>query len=169
MNFFLRYSAFTFGLKQKVTQAPGWSRALPYAFLLIISELGFAVVSIPLYVLVSPSRLQERGFIFPAKEKEKTNFQVYIVRRKISLVTVLGAVGIWAAKVVFLGIVSFYLLGAQQLLAATQNWDFSTAGNYTYDGSKIAVTGGVAQLVNQGSLGSLSQINRQRWQKKSSY
>ncbi len=156
LNFFLRYSAFTFGLKQKMIEAGSWVHALPYATLLILSELGFAIVSVPLYLIVSPKRLQETGIIFPTKQRQKEHFHVYVVRRKISLVTVFGAAGIWSAKTIFVGAVSLFFLGSQALLAAMQNWDFNTPSDYSYTAGKIAVTGGVAQLVDQGGSGSCS-------------
>lgn len=158
LNFFLKYSAYTFSLKQKIAQSGNWTKAFPHAVLLLISELGFAIVSIPLYVLVPPKNLQESGVVFPKKEKDRVHFNLYVVRRKISLTTVAGAAAIWAIKVIFIGAVSFYLLGAQPLLASTQNWDFNNAGDYAYDTSKIAVTGGVAQLVDQGGGGSCGGV-----------
>ncbi len=39
---------------------------------------------------------------------------------------------------------------------STNDWPFTTASNYVYDPSKIEVTGGVAQLVNQATGGACS-------------
>ncbi len=44
--------------------------------------------------------------------------------------------------------------GVQPALAASTSWDFSTAGDYTYDNTKIDVTGGMAQLKPGFTLGS---------------
>lgn len=129
---------------------------MPYAFLLLLTELLFLFVSLPLYLIVSPKKLQESGFIFPSKEKEPAHFQVYIARRKISLAAIFTAGGIFLLKFIFIGLVSAYLLGAQALLAAAQNWDFSAAGDYAYTAGKIEITGGVARLKDQGTGGSCS-------------
>lgn len=153
---FLRFSSYIFSLKQNLVQAKNWTRALPYAVLLILAEITFIIISLPLYLAVSPKKLQERGFIFPTKEKEPVNFHVYIVRRRISLTTLFGAGGIFLLKFIFVSAVSTYLLGAQALLAASQDWNFNTAGDYTYDSAKIEVTGGVARLKDQGTGGSCS-------------
>lgn len=154
LNLFLHFSGYIFNLKQKIVQANSWLVALPNVILLLLVELCFIIISFPLYLIVSPKQLQERGLIFPSQEKEQTHFHIYIIRRRISLTTVLSAGGIFLLKFVFIGLVSSYLLGAQALLAATQNWDFNTASDYTYDSSKIEVTGGVAKLVDQGGGGS---------------
>ncbi|MDD4901449.1 MAG: hypothetical protein PHS62_05140, partial [Patescibacteria group bacterium] len=154
LNLFLHFSGRIFFLKQKIVEAKSWIRALPYVFLLLLTEILFLIVSLPLYLIVSPKKLQESGFIFPSQEKEPVHFHVYIVRRKISLATVFGAGGIFLLKFVFVGLVSTYLLGAQALLAATQDWNLNVPGDYTYDSAKIEVTGGVAQLKDQGTGGS---------------
>ncbi|MFA6382161.1 MAG: Ig-like domain-containing protein [Candidatus Buchananbacteria bacterium] len=153
LNLFFRYSGYTFKLKQKIIGADNWLVAGSYAVLLIVSELGFTVVSLPIYILVPPTKVQEEGFVFPKAIKDKPQFQTYAVRRKISLATFFGAGGIFLLKLIFIGLVSSYLLGAQALLAASQDWNFSTAGDYTYPAGKIVVTGGVAQLVDQGTGG----------------
>ncbi len=154
LNLFLRFSGFIFNLKQKIVDAKSWTQAFPFVILLLLTELVFLIVSLPLYLVVSPKKLQESGFIFPSKEKEPEHFHIYLVRRKISLATIFGAGGIVLLKFIFIGLVSAYLLGAQALLAASQDWNFNTAGDYTYDGAKISVSGGVAQLVDQGGGGS---------------
>ncbi|MBI2475070.1 hypothetical protein HYV69_01460 [Candidatus Uhrbacteria bacterium] len=154
---FLRFSGIIFNLKGRLIQAEGWHRALPIAVELIVVEMIFTVVSLPLFFIVSPKKIQESGFIFPSKEKE--HFHNFSVRRKITLTTTFGAALIYAIKIIFVGIVSLYLFGATPLLAAIQNWDFSTAGDYTYDSSKIEVTGGVAQLKNLGSTTSGATTN----------
>ena len=156
LNLFFRFSGYTFTLKQKIVLANNWLIAIPYAALLIVSELGFIIVSLPIYILVPPAKVQEEGFIFPKAIKDKPQFQSYIVRRKISLTTFFTAGGIFLFKALFIGIVSLYLLGVQPLLAATQDWTFSTPTDYSYDSSKIEVTSGVAKLKDQGTGGSCS-------------
>lgn len=146
LNLFLRFSGHIFILKQKIVEAPSWPRALYYVGKLLLVELIFLAVSFPLYLAVSPKKLQETGFIFPSKEKEDDHLRGYIVRRKISLTTVFGAGGVFLIKFVFIGLVSAYLLGAQTLLAATQDWTFDNAVDYSYDSAKIEITGGTARL-----------------------
>jgi|GEM_PF-1249438 hypothetical protein len=150
LNLFFRFSGYTFKLKQKIVGADNWFLLIPYSFLLIISELGFIFVSLPIYLLVSPAKLQEEGFIFPKKIKDKPEVHAYTIRRKITLTTVLGAGGIFLAKIVFIGLASFFLFGFQQLLADNQDWTFDTPGDYTYATSTIEVTGGVARLKDIG-------------------
>ncbi len=160
LNFFLRFSGFVFNLKQRVVQKDGLTSVLPTALLLIGSECILAVISLPLFIFVSPDKVQETGFLFPAKQKDvRASYQSFIVRRKISLFTVGSAGGIYALKLLIVGIVSLYLLGATPLLAAIQNWDFSVAGDYTYDSAKIEVTGGVGQLKNLGGVTSGATTN----------
>lgn len=159
LNFFLRFSGYISRLKQKLVQSDRWTSVFPSAILLICAECLFALVSLPMYVLVSPKQVQETGILFPAKQKDKTSYQAFVVRRKISLFTIGGAGGVYVLKVLMVGIISLYLFGATPLLAAIQNWDFSTAGNYTYDSAKIEVTGGVAQLKDLGGVTSGSTTN----------
>lgn len=50
------------------------------------------------------------------------------------------------------GVYGFYFHGTS--LAATRSWDFSTASDYTFDNSKIEVSGGLASLKAAGTPGS---------------
>ncbi|MFA6145960.1 MAG: hypothetical protein WC697_01335 [Patescibacteria group bacterium] len=154
LNLFLFFSGYIFSLKQKIVGAKNGIVALPYVFLFLLTESAFLIISLPFYLVVSPKKLQENGFIFPSKEKAQKHFSVYIIRRKISLATLFSAGGIFLLKFIFIGLVSSYLIGAQALLAATQNWDFNTSSNYTYDSAKIEVVSGVARLKDQGTGGS---------------
>lgn len=156
LNIFFRYSGYTYSLKQKIVGAESWFQAVPYAVILIISELGFAVVSLPMYLIVKPDAIQEGGNSFPRQKKVAPQVRVYAVRRRISLATFFSAGGILALKIIFIGVVSSYLLGAQALLAASQDWTFDVADDYTFTNGKISVTGGVAQLVDQGGGGNCS-------------
>lgn len=155
LNLYLRFSGYVFKLKQKVVQTEKWTVVLPSALLLIGSECVLSVISLPLFIFVSPDKVQETGFVFPAKQIDtRSAYQSFMVRRKISLFTVGSAGSIYVLKVLIVGIVSLYLLGATPLLAAIQNWDFTTATDYTYDSAKIEVTGGVARLKNIAASGS---------------
>ncbi|MDD2758621.1 MAG: hypothetical protein PHD72_04655, partial [Patescibacteria group bacterium] len=155
LNLFFKYSGRIFNLKQKIAQSDSWVRSLPYAFLLIGAELAFVIIALPLYFSVSPKQIQERGFVFPLADKNmpKDRIRVYIVRRKIGLAATLGAIGLFAMKAVFVGAVSFFLLGGQTLLAASQSWNFTNSADYTYDAAKIAVSGNSAHLVDLGTSG----------------
>lgn len=150
LNIFLRFSGWIFSLKNKLIKAKGWYRVLPIALLLIFVEIIFTLISLPLFFLVPPKSIQEKGFIFPGKEQKQ--FQNYVIRRKITLATTVGAGGIFALKVLVVSIFSFYLLGVQTLLADTQDWTFDNSGDFTFDSAKIEVTGGVAQLKDTGSV-----------------
>jgi hypothetical protein len=156
LNLFLHFSGYIFLLKEKIVKERNWMRALPNVFLLLLAELLFLIISLPLYLMVSPKKIQESGFVFPKKDKEPVHLHIYVMRRKITLVTIFTAGGIFLSKVFFVGLVSTYLLGAQALLAASQSWDFNTPSDYTYTAGKIAVTGGAAQLVDQGTGGNCS-------------
>jgi hypothetical protein len=159
LNLFLRFSSYVFVLKQKIVESSSWIKVLPYAVLLFLVEIIFAIVSLPMYLLVAPTKLQERGKFFPSSDKDFSQLKTYTIRRKISLTTVLGAGGIFLIKVIFISAVSLYLLGAQRLLASTLDWTFDTASQYTYDSAKIEVIGGVAQLKDIGSTTSGSTTN----------
>lgn len=69
------------------------------------------------------------------------------------------SIGVVVFKIIFAIAVSFYFIGAQTLLAATQSWDFNTAGDYTYDSAKIDVTGGVAKLHGTTTVASGATTN----------
>jgi len=157
LNLFLHFSSRVFALKDRLVKAKGWRQALPIAIILILTELVFLIVSLPLFFVVSPKKIQEKGLVFPAQDKKQ--YHNYVFRRKVTLTTILSAGGIFALKLFFVGIVSFYLLGAQTLLADTQDWTFDVGGDYTYDGAKIEVTGGVARLKNLGGTVSGSTTN----------
>jgi hypothetical protein len=160
INLLFRVSGYTFNLKQKIVKADNWLIIIPYTFLLIISELGFIIVSLPVYILVPPKKVQEEGFIFPKEIKDAPDLKVYTIRRKITLTTILGTGGVLFIKVALIGLSSFFLFGGlQQLLADTQDWTFSVPGDYTYDNTKIDITGGVAQLKDLGGLVSGATTN----------
>ncbi|MFA6194994.1 MAG: Ig-like domain-containing protein [Patescibacteria group bacterium] len=159
LNLFFRFSGFTFRLKQKIVAANNWLIAIPYAFLLVIFELGLMIISLPVYLLVSPAKIQEEGFIFPRAVKDAVPAGDYALRRKITLATLFGAAGIFLLKILFVGVVSFYFFGAQRLLADTQDWTFSAPSDYTYDSGRIEITGGVAQLKNLGGTVTGSSTN----------
>ncbi|MFA6131699.1 MAG: hypothetical protein WC702_01345 [Patescibacteria group bacterium] len=146
LNLFLRLSGTTHALKEKLVNAKNIAQMLWLAILLVVVEIIFLIVSLPLFFLVSPKKIQEKGFLFPTKEKNQVHYHNYLVRRKIGIITLFGAGGILVSKVLFVGVISFYLLGAQVLLADTQDWTFDTAGDYAYDVAKIEVTGGAAGL-----------------------
>lgn len=146
LNLFLHFSSRIFLLKEKIVQSKSWTTTIPYATLLLITELSFMVISLPLYIVVSPKKVLETGFVFPSSEREPKHLHSYIVRRKITLTTVSGVGGLFVLKIVLVGIVTAYLLGVQPLLAAMQNWDMSVPSEYTYDSAKIDVTGGTAKL-----------------------
>jgi len=159
LNLFFRFSGFIFLLKQKIVKPSSWVKVLPFVILLVLLEIIFALISLPMYLLVAPSKLQESGNIFPSKDKDFSQFKNYVIRRKISLVTTLGAGGIFLLKVILIGAVSFYLLGAQQLLAAARDWDLNSAGDYTTSSSSVEFVGGVARLKDLGSTASGTNSN----------
>ncbi|MFZ2310769.1 MAG: hypothetical protein WAW11_04485 [Patescibacteria group bacterium] len=160
INLLFRFSGYNFNLKQKIVQADNWLVIIPYTFLLIISELGFIIVSFPVYILVPPNKVQEDGFIFPKEIKDVPNLKVYTIRRKITLTTIFGTGGILFIKVALIGLSSFFLFGGlQQLLADTQDWTFSVPGDYTYDNTKIEITGGVAQLKDNATTNTGTTTN----------
>lgn len=152
LNLFLLYSGYVFGLRQKVVKTGEWYKVLPLAVELLAVEVVFAVVSLPMYLLVPPDKIQEEGTIFPSRQKAAKPLRIYTVRRRISLATVSGAGGLFVLKVLVVGVLSIIFLGAIQLLADTQDWTFDTPADYTYDAAKIEVTGGVARLKNLGGV-----------------
>ena len=116
LNLFLRFSGYTFNLKQKIVKTDKWIMILPYTILLIVSELGFIIVSLPIYLLVPPKKVQEEGIIFPKTIKDRPKIQTFLVRRKITLGTFFGAGGILILKILVVGLVSYLLFGYQKLL-----------------------------------------------------
>ncbi|MFC1700839.1 Ig-like domain-containing protein [Patescibacteria group bacterium] len=152
LNLSLKFSSFVFSIKQKMLETRNWFKILFYAFIIIVLELVFAIISFPIYLIVSPLKVQEEGFIFPS-------LHIYKTKRKISLMAFWGIGGLFLLKLLFITLVSFYLLGGQALLAATQDWTFDTAGNYVYDSAKIEVIGEVASLKNLSGITSGNTIN----------
>jgi hypothetical protein len=159
LNLYLKFSSFIFDSKQKIVKADSWVVALPYALIVIVFELGFAVVSLPMYLLVSPAQVTERGFIFPLADKKQQTVKLYQIRRKVSVATFLGAGGLWLVKLLLVGLISLSLLGGRILLAVSQDWNFTTASEYTYDSAKIEFTGTTARLKNLGSTTSGNTTN----------
>lgn len=145
LNLFFRYSALTFSLKQKIVLSDKWYKTFVYASVLVFLELLFAIITLPIYFVLTPRKIQERGWIFP-HHGDNEPMHSYIVKRKISIGTVTGAGVVLVFKVFLLAIVSNFLLGGQMLLAATQTWGFDTASDYTYDSAKIEAVSGVARL-----------------------
>ena len=134
-------------------------KVLPYAALLFLLEIAFILVSLPMYLLVAPAKLQERGKFFPSSDKDFSQLKTYTIRRKISLTTAFGAGGIFLFKVILIGVVSLYLLDIQPLLAATRDWDFSVPADYTTSNSNIEITSGLARLKDIGSTATGSTTN----------
>lgn len=64
LNFYLHLVSFNFKLKQKMIQAKSWINLVPLVIVFIFSELFLAIISIPLYFIVSPQKVQEKGFFF---------------------------------------------------------------------------------------------------------
>jgi hypothetical protein len=150
LNFFFHLSGFIFTIKKKILESKGVFRALPYFVLLFLVELGSFLVSLPLFFIVSPKDLQQLGFIFPHDGKKKEHLHFFILRRKIGIFTAAGAAALYGLKIFFIGMVSFFILGAQALFASTQSWVFTTPANFTFDSAKIELTGGNAQLKDLG-------------------
>ncbi|OGL93118.1 hypothetical protein A3H11_03860 [Candidatus Uhrbacteria bacterium RIFCSPLOWO2_12_FULL_47_10] len=159
LQFFLKTSAVIFFLKEKMIKTNGLFKTALYAVVIILMEFIFAIISLPLFLLVSPHKLQEKGFIFPIGKLEHPHLKSYAMRRKISIATIGGAGGIFIAKILFISIVSSYLLGVQPLLAATFDWTFGASSDFSFDSSKIEVTGGVARLKNLGTTTSGATTN----------
>jgi len=159
LNFFFKFSGFVFRLKQRIVKSESLVKVLPQALFLLLLEFCFVVISLPMYLLVSPKKVQEAGGVFPKEIKDKERVSTYTVRRKISLTTSLVAGIIYFSKLIFVAIASLYLLGAQQLLAATQNWDFASAAEYSTSSSSVEFVGGVARLKDLGSTVSGNTTN----------
>ncbi|NCN07569.1 hypothetical protein GW933_02635 [Candidatus Falkowbacteria bacterium] len=144
-------------------ESDNWIKIFPQVLIIIFFELGFAIISLPMYFIVSPKKVQEKGFIFSINEEKENNKEsiiwAYTARRRISLTTGFGAGTFIILKVLLIIFTSFYLLGGQALLAATENWAFDSAEDYTYDSAKIEVVGGVAQLKNIGATTSGATTN----------
>lgn len=128
LNVFFHFSGKIFHLKQNLITATLWYVAVYYALLLFFMELVLVVLSFPLYFLVSPKDIQKGGpYLLPGAQASP---QDYFWRRKISLTTGFGAIAVLLVKIVLVGAVSFYLWGAQKLLADTQSWTFGTPSDY---------------------------------------
>jgi len=158
LGIFFRFSGFVFHLKRKMAESDSSLKVMVYAVVLIFLELIFSILSLPMYFFLSPKKLREKGF-FPTSLAKENVVGVYSLRRKISVTTFFSAGGVFLIKLIFIGIVSMYLTGAQVLLAVTQDWTFTNAGDYAYDSGKIEFTGGVARLKDQSSVPSGSTTN----------
>src|SRR3989339_307150 len=157
LNWFLTYSGRIHSVKDELVRAKNLRRAIGLAILLVLLEILLFFVSLPLYLLVPSQALQTNRFSL--KSSKPVTHKEYLIRKKIGTATVLGTALIFACKVVFVSVISFYLLGAQTLLADTRDWNFTTSGDYTYDAAKVEVTGGVARLKNLGGTTSGSTLN----------
>lgn len=159
LDIFLRFSGLVFKTKEKLHEARG-VRVVYLAIVIIGLEMTMAVFAIPLYILVPPEKIKGRKIYRKKGLDSEKHLQSYSFRRSVSLTTVLSAAGLVFLKFLLLILTSFYLLGAQTLLAATESWTFDTPGNYTYDSGKIEVTTGVARLKDtSGGGGSYSTTN----------
>ena len=156
LNVYFRFSGKIFHLKQNLIGSKNWYVAGYYAFLLFFTELGLVVVSLPLYIIVSPDKIMAGG-VYKIPERP-SSMQEYILRRRIGLSSGAGVLAMLFIKFVVIGAVSFLLLGAERLLADTQSWVFTTPSDYTYNTSTIEVTGGVARLRDIGSVISSSTV-----------
>lgn len=159
LNLFFRYSAITFYLKQKLSSTDKWYEMFFYGILVILLELLFIIITLPIYFILTPKKLQERGWVFPHHGDESESMRAYIIKRKISIGTVSGVGGVLFLKLFLATIISSLLFGVQLLLAATQNWDFSTAGDYAVSSSSIEFVSGVARLKNLGGSTSGATTN----------
>lgn len=157
LSIFFRFSGQIYRLKQNLMVSTPWYLAIYYALLLFFMEVVLTIISFPLYFLVSPKNIQKGGLY--STSMPPGSVQEYLWRRKISLSTGFGAVAVFLIKIILVGGLSFYLLGAQKLLADTQNWTFGTPSDYIYNSSTIEITGGVAQLKDSISTVSGSTTN----------
>jgi len=142
-RFFLKFSSVVFRVKQRILQSESFFVRIFFAFVLLFLEIAFAILSLPLYFFASPDT-------FEKQVDDTSGVQSYSFRRRVSLGTILGASGMYAAKVLVVTAISFFLIGAPTLLADTQTWTFATPSDYTYDNAKLEITGGVVQMKNIG-------------------
>src|SRR3989344_2093571 len=109
LNIFFKLSGWLFKTKEKIVESKSFVRAFPYALIIIFFEFGFAIISLPLYLVVSPKVIQERGFIFPISDRPSKRGDlelVYASRRRISLTTGLGAGVFVVLKVILIAATS---------------------------------------------------------------
>ena len=151
LNVFFRLFGYTSSLKQKIVQSNNWLVVLLYAFLLVITELVFIIVSLPVYIFISPEKIHEKGSVLLQSMKDKTDIRTYTVRRNVSVATSLAVIGVLAIKIIASGTISYFLLGIPQpILADTQDSSFTSSSEYVFNSSTIEVIGGAAQLKDNG-------------------
>lgn len=157
LDIFFRFSGRVYSLKQKLINSNRWYTAIYYAFVLFFTELGLVVISFPLFIIVSPDKIQKiKGYQVPARSSA---MQEYILRRRIGLTSSAGVIIILFVKLGLFGIASIFLLGSQPLLADTQSWAFTTPSDYTYNTSTVEIVGGFAQLRDLGISAAGSSTN----------
>lgn len=150
LNFYLKISGTNYQLCKRLIDSDNIFQAFAYLLLILILEPFFWAISLPVYFLVTPEKVQESGFIFPRKEKIKDfdPYRNYQIKRQINLGTIGGSSLVFVLKILLIGLSSFFLLGGQTLLALTQNWSFDNSADYNYNSAKIEVAGGAASLKN---------------------
>ncbi|MFC1612251.1 hypothetical protein ACFL29_00150 [Patescibacteria group bacterium] len=158
LNLYLRLSHLLFDYKRKFKKKNSVKRFW-WAGKIVLLELFLIIVFLPLFLIFSPKKIKWGDFVFPRGFGKKKNIKNYIFRRRAGLTAFFGVIGIFAIKILFTGVISFFLLGGHSVLAATQSWNFDTPGNYTYDSAKIEITGGVARLKSTDSVQSGNTTN----------
>ena len=157
LDIFFRFSGRIFHLKQNLVNSNRWYVAVYYAFLLIFTELGLVVISFPLYIIVSPDKIQKGGvYTVPSRP---SSIQEYILRRRIGLTSGAGVLAMLFVKFALVGLASLVLLGPQKLLADTQNWTFGSSADYMYNTSVIEIVGGAARLKDFGVTTASTSVN----------
>ncbi len=159
LNFFFRYSGLVFNIKRGISETNKWYKSLFLSLALFLIELVFIIISLPFYFLISPKKLQERGFIFPSSGESAAAFNHFIVRRKITTVTIAGVSAVWLLKAAVLGAISYIFFGAAPIFADSHSWIFSNPSDYVYNSSLVEITGGAARLKDVGGTTVISTTN----------
>ena len=145
LKMFFLYSGKVYSVKKKILETQTFYKTILITIWLLILEIGLFIFALPLFLIVSPKNLQERGFVFPFKEKEVEHKKYYSFRRKISVLSFFGIAGIIILKVMLVFTFSFYF-SVQTLLASSQNWTFDLSGDYVHNNNKIEFVSGIASL-----------------------
>lgn len=148
LNLYLRFSNVIYKEKKNFskTQCP---KLLFVALKVLFLEILLLLLSTPLFLFAKPIEFKYGDFESSVKKQEA--LRKLIFKRRLTLAAFLGAIGIYLAKVIFVSFFSFFFLGNQLILAATQSWNFDNPDNYAYDSEIIEISEGAAKLKNQST------------------
>ncbi|MEI7498274.1 MAG: hypothetical protein WCK11_03270 [Candidatus Falkowbacteria bacterium] len=124
LNFILKISSLIYGLKQELASSNVF-KTIRLAVILIFLELFLLIVSLPIYIFVTPEKYSQ----------DKSEVQRYKLKRKFSLAGVAIFLILILVKTFLIG--QIFIWGSGGARAVSLVWSFQKSTDYYYDANQL--------------------------------